>query len=134
GLLDDLNSSHSLLASSERRLLLDAELLEDEIGRWSSAELEHAELTGLLKTIGTELPDGRYQGLLALAAPALRENGPGGLSTTHTIGKGELDARMRTWFQILSHACAAVDSLFTCFGQLLEEFVLQGASNGRNKG
>ncbi len=136
GLLDDLTNAHPLLASTERRLILDADLLEDEIARWSSAELEQAELISLLKTIGTELPDGRYQGLLALAAPALRENGPGGLSTTHTIAKGELDARMRTWFQTLGHACTAVDALFSCFGQLLEEFVLQSAGNGhgRDKG
>src|SRR5207248_3960531 len=97
-------------------------------------ELEHAQLLALLKTIGTELPDGRYQGLLALAAPALRENGPGGLSTTPTIAKGELDARMRTWFQILASACVAVSNLFNCFSQLLEEFLLQGAGNGRDKG
>src|SRR6266566_7425357 len=136
GLLDDLTNPHALLASTERRLILDADLLEDEIARWSSAELEHAELMSLLKTIGTELPDGRYQGLLALAAPALRENGPGGLSATHTIAKGELDARMRTWFQTLGQACTAVDALFACFGQLLEEFVLQSAGNGhgRDKG
>src|SRR5436305_8808278 len=109
-------------------------MLEEESARWNSAELDQTRLVGMLNTIGTELPDGRYQGLLALAAPALRENGPGGLSTTHTIGKGELDVRMRTWFQTLGHACAAVDNLFTCFAQLLEEFVLQGASNSRNKG
>ena len=87
GLLDDLTHSHSLLAAIDRRLILDADLLEEEMSRWSSAELEQTHLLGLLNTIGTELPDGRYQGLLALGAPALRENGPGGLSTTPTVSK-----------------------------------------------
>src|SRR6266516_2169356 len=66
GLLDDLTRPHSLLATIERRLILDADLLEDEIARWSSAELDRSHLISLLNTIGTELPDGRYQGLLAL--------------------------------------------------------------------
>src|SRR6266702_3937302 len=134
GLLDDLCGSHSLLAAIDRRLILDANLLEEEIVRWSSVELDQTRLLGLLNTIGTELPDGRYQGLLALAAPALRENGPGGLSTTPTVGKAELDARMRTWFQMLAHACTAVNNLFSCFSQLLEEFLLQGSSSARDKG
>ncbi|MBV9227847.1 MAG: hypothetical protein JOZ18_00945, partial [Chloroflexi bacterium] len=94
GLCDDLSYSHSLLANIRHRLILDSDLLEEENARWSSAELGQTRLFELLNTIGVELPDGRYQGLLALAAPALRENGPGGLSTTPTIAKSELDSRM----------------------------------------
>jgi len=136
GLFDDLTRPHSLLATIDRRLILDADLLEEEIARWSSAELDQTQLLGLLQTIGTELPDGRYQGLLALAAPALRENGPGGLSITPTVGKSELDARMRNWFQTLHHASTSVEMLFSSFNQLLEEFLQQGAGNngGRDKG
>lgn len=137
GLLDDLTHSHSLLAAIDRRLILDADLLEEEIVRWSSAELEQTHMLGLLNTIGIELPDGRYQGLLALGAPALRENGPGGLSTTPTVGKSEVDTRMRTWFQTLRHASVAVSNLFTCYGQLLEEFLQHGPgtnNGGRDKG
>ena len=134
GLLDDLTGPHSLLSGIERRVLLDADLLEEEINRWSSVELDLTRLAGLLKTVGTELPDGRFQGLLALAAPALRENGPGGLSSTHTVGLSEIDARMRTWFQTLRGACASVDKLFAGLAQLLEEFVSQGSSgNGHEK-
>ncbi|HEY6406367.1 MAG TPA: hypothetical protein VIY29_02750, partial [Ktedonobacteraceae bacterium] len=137
GLLDDLSGSHSLLATIERRLILDADVLEDEIARWSSTELDQTRLLGLLKTIGTELADGRYQGLLALAAPALRENGPGGLSTTPTVGKAEVDARMLGWFQTLHHASVSVSNLFGSFGQLLEEYLQRGTggnSGGRDKG
>ena len=137
GLLDDLTHSHSLLAAIDRRLILDADLLEEEMSRWSSAELEQTHLLGLLNTIGTELPDGRYQGLLALGAPALRENGPGGLSTTPTVSKSEVDTRMRTWFQTLHHASDAVSNLFSCYGQLLEEFLQHGSGSnngGRDKG
>src|SRR6266700_68288 len=137
GLLDDLCGSHSLLATIDRRLILDANLLEEEIVRWSSVELDQTRLLGLLNTIGTELPDGRYQGLLALAASALRENGPGGLSITPTVAKSELDARMYTWFQTLEHGSAAVNNLFSCFSQLLEEFLQQGSGGsggGRDKG
>jgi len=137
GLLDDLTHSHSLLAAIDRRLILDADLLEEEMSRWSSAELEQTHLLGLLNTIGTELPDGRYQGLLALGAPALRENGPGGLSTTPTVSKSEVDTRMRTWFQTLHHASDAVTNLFSCYGQLLEEFLQHGSGSnngGRDKG
>lgn len=139
GLLDDLyrspnQGSHSLLASIDRRLILDADFLEEEIARWSSSELDQTHLLGLLGTIGTELPDGRFQGLLALAAPALRENGPGGLSITPTVAKTELDARMRMWFQTLDHGSTAVNKLFNCFGQLLEEFLQQGSGGGRDKG
>src|ERR1051326_2780690 len=139
GLLDDLyrspnQGSHSLLASIDRRLILDADFLEEEIARWSSSELDQTHLLGLLGTIGTELPDGRFQGLLALAAPALRENGPGGLSITPTVAKTELDARMHTWFQTLDHGSTAVNKLFNCFGQLLEEFLQQGSGGGRDKG
>src|SRR5947209_9388149 len=94
GLFDDLSSPHSLLSSIDHRLILDADLLEEENARWSSAELDQAHLLLLLNTIGTELPDGCYQGLLALAAPSLPENGPGGLSTTPPIGQPELDRKL----------------------------------------
>jgi ATP-dependent DNA helicase DinG len=134
GLFDDLTHPHSLLATIERRLILDADLLEEEVARWSSKELDQAHLHALLNTIGTELADGRYQGLLALAAPSLRTNGPGGLSTTPTIAKSEFDARMRTWFQALHQASNAVDQLFKSFSLLLEEY-LQGTDNrGGDKG
>ncbi len=133
GLLDDLTRSHSQLSGIDRRIILDADLLEEEVVRWSSTDLEQAHLLGLLNTIGTELPDGRYQGLLALAAPALRENGPGGLSTTPTVGKAEIDARMRTWLQTLHHASEAVNTLFDSFSQVLEEFLQQG-SGGKGRG
>src|SRR5205807_9863200 len=103
--------------------ILDADLLEEEIARWSSSELDQTHLLGLLNTVGTELPDGRFQGLLALAAPALRENGPGGLSITPTVAKSELDARMNTWFQILEHGSAAVNILFSFFGRILDKFL-----------
>lgn len=137
GLLDDLCGSHSLLADIDHRLILDADLLEEEIVRWNSVELDQTRLLGLLNTIGMELGDGRYQGLLALAAPALRESGPGGLSATPTVGRSEVDARMRNWFQALGQATAAVSSLFGSLGQLLEEFVQHGSggnSGGRDKG
>lgn len=132
GLLDDLASSHSLLRSIDRRLILDADLLEDEIARWSSVDLAHPRLLELLNTIGVELPDGRYQGLLALAAPSLRENGPGGLSSTPTVSKAELDARLLNWFQSLRQARVAINALFQALGQLLQEGVNGG--NGRDKG
>jgi ATP-dependent DNA helicase DinG len=131
GLFDDLSSPHSLLRPIEHRLILDADLLEEESARWNSTELDHTRLLRMLNTIGVELLDGRYQGLLALAAPALRENGPGGLSTTPTVGKSELDARMLSWFQTLRQACAAVDNLFAALGNLLQEGVNTGA---RDKG
>ncbi len=131
GLFDDLSSPHSLLRPIEHRLILDADLLEEESGRWNSIELDHTRLLGMLNTIGVELPDGRYQGLLALAAPALRENGPGGLSTTPTVGKSELDTRMLTWFQTLGQACTSVDNLFVALANLLQEGVNSGA---RDKG
>ena len=132
GLLDDLASAHSLLRPIDRRLILDVDLLEEEIARWSSVELSHPRLLEMLNTIGTELPDGRYQGLLALAAPALRESGPGGLSSTPTVPKNELDARLLNWFQALRQARSAVDSLFRALGQLLQEG--GNAGNGRDKG
>ncbi len=134
GLFDDLSSSTSLLEPIDRRLILDADLLEDEIARWSSSELDLTRLSNLLDTIGSELPNERYQGLLALAAPALRENGPGGLSITPTITKTELDTRMRGWYQTLQIACLAVEALFSSFSGLLEEYVSQNSSNGRDKG
>lgn len=133
GLFDDLSQPHSLLKGIDRRLILDADLLEEENARWSNTELDQARLFRMLNTIGTELPDGRYQGLLALAAPSLRENGPGGLSTTPTIPKAELDARMQNWFQALRQARTSVEKLFGCFNRLLEEFLQQGAG-GKDKG
>ena len=123
GLLDDLSSPHSLLQAFEHRLILDADLLEEESARWKSTELDHTRLLQMLNTIGVELPGGHYQGLLALAAPALRENGPGGLSTTPTVSKSELDARMILWFQVLHQARTAVDKLFIALGNLLQEGV-----------
>lgn len=134
GLLDDLASSHSLLRSIEHRLILDADLLEEEIARWSSLDLTHPHLLELLNTIGTELPDGRYQGLLALAAPSLRENGPGGLSSTPTVPKAELDTRLLNWFQTLRQARAAVDGLFQALGQLLQEANNANHTHEKGKG
>jgi ATP-dependent DNA helicase DinG len=134
GLLDDLSSSHSLLRSVERRLILDVDLLEEEIARWSSQDLSHLRLLELLNTIGTELPDGRYQGLLALGAPSLRENGPGGLSSTPTVAKAELDSRLLSWFQQLRQARSAVDGLFQALGHLLAEGAAGGSSRDRGKG
>jgi len=131
GLFDDLSSSHSLLREIDHRLILDADLLEEESARWSSSELDHNRLIRWLNTIGVELSDGRYQGLLALAAPSLRENGPGGHSATQTIAKSELDIRMLSWFQSLRHASAAVDNFFISLGNLLQEGVNSGA---RDKG
>ncbi len=133
GLFDDLSSSHSLLDSIDYRLILDADMLEEENARWSSADLDSTRLLTILNTIGTELPNGRYQGLLALAAPSLRDRGPGGLSSTSTIAKNELDTRMLTWFQALRQARSAVEKLFTSYTRLIEEFIQQG-SNGREKG
>lgn len=135
GLFDDLSSSHSLLTSINYRLILDADMLEEENARWSSAELDQGRLLALLNTIGKELPENRYQGLLALAAPSLRERGPGGLSTTPTIPKAELDTRMLSWFQALRQARTAVEKLFASYQRLLEEFIQQGSNgNGRDKG
>jgi len=133
GLFDDLSQPHSLLAGINHRLILDADLLEEENARWSNIELDQMRLFRMLNTIGAELPDGRYQGLLALAAPSLRENGPGGLSTTQTVPKAELDTRMLTWFQALRQARTAVEKLFSSFSRLLEEFLQQGPG-GKDKG
>lgn len=133
-LLDDLTSPHSLLRNVERRVILDADLLEDEIARWSGVELARPRLLELLNSLGIDLPDGRYQGLLALAAPALRENGPGGLSSTPTVPKTELDARLLSWFQSLRQARAAVDGLFQALTQLLQEGVHSGNSRDKGKG
>ncbi len=134
GLFDDLSQSHSLLSSIPYRVILDADLLEEENARWSSTELDQNRLSRMLHTIGTELPDGRYQGLLALAAPSLRERGPGGLSTTPTVGKAELDSRMLSWFQTLRQANSAVERLFKSFAQLMDEVAQQGSHGGRDKG
>jgi ATP-dependent DNA helicase DinG len=133
GLFDDLSQPHSLLNGIDRRLILDADLLEEENARWSNTELDQVRLFRMLNTIGTELPDGRYQGLLALAAPSLRENGPGGLSTTPTIPKAELDARMLNWFQALRQTRTSIEKLFGCYNRLLEEFLQQGGG-GKDKG
>ncbi|HLH62994.1 MAG TPA: exonuclease domain-containing protein [Ktedonobacteraceae bacterium] len=135
GLLDDLSSEKSLLRDVDCRLILDADLLDEESAHWNNQELDHQSLLRQLNTIGIELPDGRYQGLLALAAPALRENGPGGLSTTHTIAKAELDSRMLGWFQTLRQARAAIDTLFVALAQLIQEVSSAGNSGGpSNKG
>ncbi|MBO0778754.1 MAG: hypothetical protein J2P37_07985 [Ktedonobacteraceae bacterium] len=129
GLFDDLTHTPSLLSAVPHRVILDADLLEEEHARWSSAELNQVHLSELLNTIGTELPDGRYQGLLALAAPALREKGPGGLSRAHTIPKSELDSRVLNWFQMLRQGRGAVEKLFTSLAQMIEE----SAHEGRDK-
>ncbi|GCF08849.1 exonuclease domain-containing protein [Dictyobacter arantiisoli] len=131
GLLDDLSLSSSLLASIEQRLILDADMIEEDNIRWGGAEFEPSQLLSLLNSIGTELPDGRYQGLLALAAPLLRENGPGGLSTTPTVAKSELDPRLLHWFQCLRQARGAVEKLFLAFFSLVEDSTQQ--ANGREK-
>jgi ATP-dependent DNA helicase DinG len=137
GLFRDLARPHSLLSSIEHRLVLDADLLEEEHTRWGSAELDKTRLVEMLNTIGTELPDGRYQGLLALAAPALRENGPGGLSTTPTVSKAELDSRMLAWFHTLHQACQAIDYFFNTLYHLIEEAQQQTSNadgGGRDRG
>ena len=85
--------------------------------RWGGAEVDLVGLLRILYSIGAELPDGRYQGLLALAAPLLRENGPGGLSWTPTVAKSELDTRLLHWFQSVRLACVAVERLFISFCQ-----------------
>ncbi|MBV9688358.1 MAG: hypothetical protein JO202_01475, partial [Ktedonobacteraceae bacterium] len=135
GFFDDLSAPNSLLNGIDRRLILETDLLEsEENARWRGTELDQLQLTRLLNSLGTELPGHRYQGLFALAAPSLHENGPGGLSRTATIAKAALDTRMLVWFQSLRQAYAAVEKLFNCFSQLLEEFLQQGPSgNGRDK-
>jgi Rad3-related DNA helicase len=133
GLFDDLSQPASLLAAIPQRLILEADLLEEEHARQSGAELDQAQLISLLNTIGVDLADGRYQGLLALAAPSLRDNGPGGLSTTPTVARSELDARMLSWFQILNHARSAVEKLFSGFTLLMEEFTQDGLSSGAGR-
>lgn len=132
GLFDDLSYDHSLLASIQSRLILDADLLEEENARWSCTEFDQARLLSVLNMIGAELPDGRYQGLLALIAPSLRENGPGGLSKAATVTKSELDTRLLSWFQALRQARIAIEKLFACFHLLLEDFVQQG-SGGKGR-
>lgn len=131
-LFDDLTRQHSLLAPIAARIVLDADVLEEENARWSNYEINQELLSGILNTIGTELPDGRYQGLLALAAPALRENGPGGLSATPTIAKSELDNRALGWFQSLRQARLTIEKLFTCFRVLQEESQMGANSKGRS--
>jgi ATP-dependent DNA helicase DinG len=133
GLFDDLARPTSLLAAIPQRLILDADLLEEEHARLSSMELDQAQLIGLLNTIGVDLADGRYQGLLALAAPSLRDNGPGGLSSTPTVARAELDARMLSWFQTLNHARSAIEKLFHGFTLLMEEVAQDGLSSGAGR-
>ncbi len=134
GLLDDLSLSSSLLSSIDRRLILDADAIEEENMRWGGAEVDLVGLLRILYSIGAELPDGRYQGLLALAAPLLRENGPGGLSKTPTVAKSELDTRLLHWFQSVRLACVAVERLFISFASLVEEYNQQsGRDKGRNE-
>ncbi|GCE20654.1 hypothetical protein KDK_44540 [Dictyobacter kobayashii] len=131
GLFDDLSLKQPLLASIDRRLILDADLIEEENIRWGGSEFDQLRVLRVLNTIGAELADGRYQGLLALAAPSLRENGPGGLSTTPTVPKSELDQRLLQWFQTLRQARMAVGRLFLAFSGLVDDSVQQG---GRDKG
>jgi ATP-dependent DNA helicase DinG len=131
GLFDDLVQKHSLLAAIPARVVLDADMLEEENARWSNDEINQVLLSNILNTIGTELPDGRYQGLLALAAPALRDNGPGGLSSTPTIAKSELDSRVLTWFQSIRQARLSVEKLFVSFRVLQEESQMGGNGKGR---
>ncbi len=133
GLFDNLTQAHSLLSTIDTRLILDADQLEEENARWSSTELDQLRLLALLNTIGTEVADGRYQGLLALAAPSLRDNGPGGLSSKPTIAKAELDSHLLNWFQTLRQARNAVEKVFSSFSLLIEEYVQQGA-NGKGRG
>jgi exonuclease, DNA polymerase III, epsilon subunit family len=140
GLFDDLSSEHSLLSEIDHRVILDVDLLEEENIRWCSADFEQHQLFQLLNTLGVELPDGRYQGLLALASPSLRENGAGGLSSTPTVAKAELDARLLRWFSSLRQARNAVEHLFLAFQTLLDEFSQQGnrdknrAEGGQRRG
>ncbi|GLV59952.1 DNA polymerase III subunit epsilon [Dictyobacter sp. S3.2.2.5] len=131
GLFDDLSLRQPLLAEIDRRLILDADLIEEENIRWGGTEFDQLQVLRVLNTIGAELADGRYQGLLALAAPSLRDNGPGGLSTTPTVPKSELDQRLLQWFQTLRQARMAVGRLFLAFSSLVDESVQQ---HGRDKG
>ncbi|MBE3567320.1 MAG: hypothetical protein IMW90_16510 [Thermogemmatispora sp.] len=127
GLLDDLSSSHSLLSEIPYRLILDADLLEEEWARRSGVELSHGRLLTLLQTLGIELPNGRYQGLLALAAPALREEvvpsagAPLNLASSSTVTLAELDTRLLSWFQALRQACGAANHFFLALTHLLDE-------------
>lgn len=135
GLFDDLSANgHSLLADIPYRVVLDADQLEEEHARWSGADLDQSHLISLLNTIGAELPDSRYQGLLALAAPSLRENGPGGLSRTHTVAKSELGVRVLNWFQVLRQARQAAEKLFTSLTQLMEASAQDKLSNKGHSG
>lgn len=126
-LLDDLTSKRPLLKEAAHYLILDADMLEDECARWSSDELNAAHLHEVLSTIGAEPVDGHYQGLLALAAPALSEHGSGGLATTSTVDKSVLDSRLLAWFQTLHQAHSAIAVLFAALGQLLQEGVNGGS-------
>ncbi|HEV2471533.1 MAG TPA: helicase C-terminal domain-containing protein, partial [Chthonomonadales bacterium] len=101
--------------------------------RWSGEEFHATRLHDLLHTIGAELPDGRYKGLLALAAPSLNEHGPGGLATTPAIDGAALDARLLSWFQTLRQAHTAIDTLFSALGHLLQEGTNGGGARDKNK-
>jgi ATP-dependent DNA helicase DinG len=133
GLLDDLTSPRSLLKQVRHFLILDADMLEDECARWSSNEFSAARLHELLRAIGDELPDGRYQGLLALAAPTLSEYGTGGLATTSLVDRSMLDTRLLSWFQTIRQAHVAIDTLFNALGQLLQEGINGGGARDKNR-
>ncbi|MBX5451194.1 exonuclease domain-containing protein [Thermogemmatispora sp.] len=135
GLLDDLSSAQSLLSEIPYRLILDADLLEEEWSRRSGIELSQGRLLMLLQTLGMELQSGHYQGLLALAAPALREGGGttvGGalnVAPSATITRAELDMRLLSWFQALRQACGATNHFFAALTHLLDEALHTPASN-----
>ncbi|WP_052888342.1 exonuclease domain-containing protein [Thermogemmatispora carboxidivorans] len=135
GLFDDLSSSHSLLSEIPYRLILDADLLEEEWARRSGVELSHGRLLTLLQTLGIELPNGRYQGLLALAAPALREEvapsvaTPLKLASSSMVTRTELDTRLLSWFQALRQATGAASHFFLALTHLLDEALHAPAAN-----
>src|SRR5262249_31142202 len=66
-------------------------------------------------------------------APSLRDNGAGGLSSTPTIAKSELDSRTLAWFQCLRQARVAVEKLFSCFRSLQEESQVGASGKGRGE-
>ncbi|WP_376794287.1 exonuclease domain-containing protein [Thermogemmatispora sp.] len=135
GLLDDLSSPHSLLREIPYRLILDADLLEEEWARRSGVELSHSRLLTLLQTLGVELPNGRYQGLLALAAPALREEPALSISASsdfgaaETVTRAELDTRLLSWFQVLRQTCGAANQFFTALTHLVDEALHTSAAS-----
>jgi ATP-dependent DNA helicase DinG len=133
GLLDDLSSPHPLLSEIPYRLILDADLLEDECLRRSSLELSHSRLLSLLETLGSELRNGRYQGLLALAAPALRGSGVPGPTTSATVTRADLDSRLLSWFQTLRQARSAVEQFFAALARLMEEALHSPGNGGKHE-